>query len=70
MAAHLTIDLTGAIPEARRFVVTDEERAYYEIICGLAYSQWSWYAPLFSICFLIFAVLLCFMNLMIFFVLA
>ena len=51
MAAHLTIDLTGGIPEARRFVVTDEERAYYEIICGLAYSQWSWYAPLFSICF-------------------
>ncbi|EER93939.2 hypothetical protein BDA96_01G206600 [Sorghum bicolor] len=41
MAACPTINLTGGIPEGRRFLITDEEKAYYKIICGLAYSQWS-----------------------------
>jgi hypothetical protein len=48
MAACPTINLTGGIPEGRRFLITDEEKAYYKIICGLAYSQWSWYVSPFS----------------------
>ena len=57
MRAPPITDLTGVTPEPRfaasrpqdhitgghRFPVTDEERCFYNIICGLAHSQWSWY---------------------------
>ena len=57
MRAPQTIDLTGVSPEVsvaasrpqdhitggHRFSVTNKEKCVYNIICGLAHSQWSWY---------------------------
>lgn len=33
------------VTSRERFPITDEERGYYNVICGLAHSQWSWYVP-------------------------